>query len=104
MPILMLSELQPGMKLGRPVLSPQGTMLANAADELTPKHIRLFKMWGVTEAEVEGSHTAAQETSPVFTPADEPADSIDELFVRHLGNPVMYQIATFAKELLLQRK
>ncbi|MDE3076121.1 MAG: hypothetical protein KGJ86_11900, partial [Chloroflexota bacterium] len=105
MAILLLVELKPGMRLARGVLSPQGALLANPGDQLTDKQIRLFKMWGVTEVEVaETSPEAGAEPQIEDEEAAVPEDEIDLLFADHLDDPVMYQIATFAKQIVAQRK
>ena len=54
MGIVNISGLEPGMVLSGPVKDRLGRVLLDGGKELTEKHIRLFKMWGVTEAEVEG--------------------------------------------------
>ena len=96
-----LSELKAGMRLIRGVLSPQGALLAKPGDELTDKQLRLFRMWGVVEAEVEGAQIEADAGDAIAGAVE--TDSIDELFAKHLDNAVMFQIATFAKELVSQR-
>lgn len=105
MAILLLAELKPGMRLARGVLSPQGALLANPGDQLTEKQIRLFQMWGVAEAEVieAGPEEDSGQRAEYEVPAM-PEDEIDLLFADYLDDPIMYQIATFAKQLVAQRK
>lgn len=105
MAILLLAELKPGLRLSRGVLSPQGALLAQPGDELTEKQIRLFKMWGVAEAEVidiapsDQAENGSEDETHV-----EPGEIIDLLFDKHLDDPVMYQIASIAKQLVSHRK
>lgn len=104
MAILLLAELKPGLRLSRGVLSPQGALLAQPGDELTEKQIRLFKMWGVSEAEVmEVESTDSVDHGSIGEISDDPLDIIDELFDKHLDDHVMYQIAAIAKQLVAKR-
>lgn len=52
---LSIDELEPGMKLGADAMHLTGRVLLPKGAELTEKHIKLFKQWGVVEAEVESN-------------------------------------------------
>lgn len=47
-----LEDIQPGMVLEREVKDRSGRILLGAGHEISGKHLRIFKMWGVTEAEI----------------------------------------------------
>ena len=49
-----LEDLRPGMVRARDAMDLNGRILLAAGTELTDKHLRVFKIWGVTEAEVQG--------------------------------------------------
>ena len=99
MSIVAVGALLPGMQLAQAVLSPQGAILAGTADKLTAKQIRLFKMWGVTEAAIidnQGSPLPAEQNSI----DKDSGDSVDHLFGPHLGDPNMRLIAAIAREVI----
>ncbi len=68
MGIISASDLKPGMVLGGDVRSSTGRFLLGKGTRLTSKHIRILKMWGVVEANVEG-----------ISPQDVEADSLAQL-------------------------
>lgn len=102
MGLIGINELQPGMKLERPVVSLQGALLAAQGIELTLKHIRLFKTWGVTEADVEGVNQQKERMTEEQVKALE--ESIDAHFQGNLHDAVMNEIARVAKKLLTSRR
>jgi len=53
--MLRIDQIQVGMTLGKDLLSPQGRMLLPKGTMLTDKHLRICKVWGVLEAEIEES-------------------------------------------------
>jgi hypothetical protein len=52
--MLNFENLQPGMVLGADVKDRNGRVLLAAGQEITEKSLRVFRMWGVTEADVRG--------------------------------------------------
>ncbi len=62
MGLLPLQDLQPGMTLSADLNSPQGRLILGKGQEVTEKILRVCKIWGVTEADVEGA-TAEQATA-----------------------------------------
>ena len=59
-----LDSLAPGMKLSKPVLNPNGILLLQSSEVLTPKHMALFKTWGIREVDVvrqDGAEPEAEE-------------------------------------------
>ncbi|MBG0776885.1 MAG: HDOD domain-containing protein [Desulfovibrionaceae bacterium] len=49
-----ITSLKPGMVLADTVLDRNGRLLLGKGVELAEKHLRIMKIWGVTEADVEG--------------------------------------------------
>ena len=49
-----LEDVQPGMVLESDAKDRNGRVLLGAGNVLTEKHLKIFKMWGVTEADVKG--------------------------------------------------
>lgn len=49
---VLLESLTAGMKLNKPVFNLNGVLLLRAGELLTAKHLEIFKVWGVREADV----------------------------------------------------
>jgi hypothetical protein len=54
MGLINIADIRPGMVLARDVKDRNSRVLLTAGNELTDKHIKIFKMWGVTEADIQG--------------------------------------------------
>lgn len=54
MTILRLDELQPGMVLAADAVHLNGRVLLRAGAALTEQHLRMFHMWGLSEADIAG--------------------------------------------------
>lgn len=54
MTMLKLDELQPGMVLASDAICLNGRVLLRAGATLTEKHLRIFRTWGLNEADIEG--------------------------------------------------
>lgn len=48
-----LEDIQPGMLLEKDVMDRSGRVLLGAGAQISEKHLRIFKMWGVTEADIQ---------------------------------------------------
>jgi hypothetical protein len=93
-----ISGLEPGMVISADVKDRLGRVLLGAGKELTEKHIRLFKMWGVTEAEVQGveqEDVAARESAAFDPERVQAAEQMTaELFAfSGLEHPAMKELA-----------
>jgi len=53
MGILKVTELQPGMVLAKDLTDVRGRFLLGRGVRLTPKHLKVLKIWGVIEADIE---------------------------------------------------
>lgn len=54
MSLLNIEDLEPGMVLGADAIHDNNRILLCAGAELTEKHIRIFKTWGLTELNIKG--------------------------------------------------
>ena len=71
MGIVKVSHLKPDMLLCSDLKDRNGRLLVAAGTRLTDKHVRIIKIWGVVEADIEGA--SEQDAVP---PADEAIDPI----------------------------
>jgi len=101
MGIARIDQLEPGMVIGSDVVDRNGRVLLSAGTALTEKHLRVFRMWGVTEADVEGI------ASPEAVPGadEEEGDRVEEeaaarviqLFARsNRDHPAMVELMRLA--------
>lgn len=51
---LNLDEIQPGMVLAGDVLDRNGRVLLKSGLEITDKHLKILKQWGITDALIQG--------------------------------------------------
>ena len=54
MGIINLEDIQPGMILDTDVKDHSGRLLLSAGSEITDKHLKIFRMWGIAEADIRG--------------------------------------------------
>ncbi len=66
-----IEDLQPGMKLSRDVKDRSGMVVLASGTEIADKHIKIFKSWGITEADVEGIEQ--DDLTTAFTARIDPA-------------------------------
>lgn len=52
---ILLDQVQPGMVLDQPVTNANGRMLIPTGSELSEKHIKAMKMWGIPDVSVKGA-------------------------------------------------
>ncbi len=55
--VLNLEHLKPGMKLVGDVMESSGRVLLSAGTVINERHLKIFKTWGITEANVAGSQS-----------------------------------------------
>jgi len=68
MAIVPIDNLEVGMLLKSDVCDRSGRMLLPAGCELSERHLKIFRTWGVLEAEIEGDDTL--ETTQTFINED----------------------------------
>ena len=54
MALLDIDSLTPGMKIGKDVIETSGQVLLRIGTEITEKHLRVLRSWGVQQVEIEG--------------------------------------------------
>ena len=84
-----IADIRPGMVLARDVKDRNSRVLLTAGKELTDKHIKIFKMWGVTEADIEGvahEDVEAQEAAALDPALLQKADLATQELFTHAGS------------------
>lgn len=61
MGMLPIDNLEIGMVLANDVFDRTGRLLLGAGSELTPKHLTIFRTWGIVEADIAGIEHVAEE-------------------------------------------
>ena len=92
-----IDKIEPGMVLAAEAKDRNGKILLNAGAAITEKHLRIFKMWGVHELDIEGVDQAqlAAETLSQIDPAAlaEAEERARALFVHcDSANPVVQEL------------
>lgn len=54
MGMINIEDVKPGMILGKDLKDRSGLVLLRSGHEVTEKHLRILKMWGIMEADIEG--------------------------------------------------
>ena len=83
MPNFRIDDLQAGMTLADDVSDPRGRPLLRAGVELTDKHIKVFKTWGVVQVNIigEGTTTVLQDVIDAHPELlEEAREKADDLF------------------------
>jgi len=62
-----VDDLAPGMVLGESVHDGQGRLLMSAGTELTERHVRAFRLWGIMSVRVRGAD-GEEEALPDISP------------------------------------
>jgi len=80
-----IKDLKPGMVLANHAKDPNGRLLLSVGEEITDKHIRTFKAWGITEVEIDsGDEDGVIDGQPSEINVEQvPAqvrEEVDELF------------------------
>ncbi len=70
MAVVKLEHLEAGMVLDHDVKDLSGRMLLRSGAEITPKHLKIFRSWGVSEAHVRGVGEAPPAAGPDLAELD----------------------------------
>ncbi len=54
MALLDIDSLTPGMKVGKDVIEASGQVLLRTGTEISEKHVRVLRSWGIQQVEIEG--------------------------------------------------
>ena len=100
-----LQRLKPGMTVAKPVYHHRDVLLVNEEAELTEKHIKLFKSWGITEVWIEGE---SKEKERRYVELENQAQQsveqeLNEKFCEVLEDEVMAEIMKVAGKQLVKR-
>lgn len=68
MPYMSIDQLEPGMILATDVTDTNGRLLLSEGQEITHKHLNIFKMWGVPEVQVKQSEERDPENNHTLDP------------------------------------
>ncbi len=63
MALLDIESLNPGMKVGKDVMEASGQVLLRSGTEITDKHLRVLRSWGIQQVEIEGPKPPDNEDS-----------------------------------------
>jgi hypothetical protein len=101
MGIIAIDKLTPGMKLSLPVKDRGGRIILAAGQELTEKHLKILRIWGITQAEVTGpvpQAPEAQETPKTDTDIQLEAEQIVQELFLHAGetHPAIQELRRLA--------
>ncbi|MBF0357490.1 MAG: hypothetical protein HQL70_02710 [Magnetococcales bacterium] len=93
MAIIRILDAAPGMVLAADAQDMSGRMLLGAGKEITAKHLKTFRTWGVTEIDVQDS-AEGEKRAAVDTKADESVTKqAQEHFCQNdLGNPLIAEL------------
>jgi len=104
MALINFEDLVVGMKVTDAVKDQAGRMVMSAGSEITQKHLRIFKMWGITQVEVDADaeNVELYGSLAVDQGLIDDCDAEARLLFRHtdLDNAVVAQLF----KLVVQRK
>ena len=94
---LNLDEIQPGMVLSADVVDRNGRVLLKGGLEISEKHLKILKQWGITDADIVGvnrEEIAAQATQNLEPEVLAKAESYCADLFRHadLQLPIMQEL------------
>lgn len=92
---LMIDELTPGMTLEEAVKNANGTVLIPSEVDLSEKHIRALKMWGIVAVAVKSDAQQGAGSGGSMDPAllEKAKEAIKSVFVHaNTDHPVMAEI------------
>ena len=97
MGLINIDDIRPGMRLASSVTDQRGRVLLVPGCEITEKHLRILRMWGIIEADIQGvekvdaAAKALTEIDPVVLKQAE--DSARQLFARtDLDHPAVQEL------------
>ena len=90
-----IDQLKPGMILATDVTDVNGRLLLSKGVAIEPKHLNIFKMWGVPEVQVQHAEGGETEAAPVADPESmrRVAESLMPSFAKNdLNHPAVAEI------------
>ncbi|MEO5378773.1 MAG: hypothetical protein H7832_13475 [Magnetococcus sp. DMHC-6] len=100
MPIIPIQEIQPGMTLTTDIRDLSGRLLLSGGQIITQKSLRVFKIWGITEAEItpEPTHNPIKTHPTPLAEFEFSNETIDFFRFNDFQNPVIQQLARYYME------
>ncbi len=98
-----ISELKEGTILSQEVTGPNGQLLLKKGMPLTDKHIKAFKMWGITEFETEEESDAPLLNFEPRILAEADTTLQKHFYGSDLSNPVLSKIYSFCLNRFAQK-
>jgi len=97
MGIINLSEIKPGMVLAADLRNDDGRFLLSKGSKVASKDIRIFKMWGVIEADIEGVTQNDVEEKVISHLEPAIVEAVEKKVRKHfvhtnLEDPVIYEL------------
>ncbi len=97
MALIIINDITPGMILAQNVQDSNGRILLREGMELTIRHIRIMKTWGVADADIKdlSSEEAEDQSMAQFDPAllKKAELKADQLFKKsNLNHPVVHEL------------
>lgn len=101
MGLISLNDIRPGMILAGEVKDRNGRVLLAAGQEITEKHLKIFKTWGVTDANIQGASQedmVAQDLAEVDPEIHRQAEEATLARFKHAGttHPGLKELARLA--------
>lgn len=101
MGVLSLDAINPGMVLASDVKDRNGRVLLSAGSEITERHLRIFKMWGILTVQVHGGEKEEPPLPKTSAPDTEQIKRVErevaELFCHHdLNHPFIKELFQLA--------
>ena len=101
-----VNDLQPGMVLNTPVMTPMGAILLNQGVMINDKHISIFKKWGIWEIDIQGlsdqEADAENEKKLTAEEMDRIHQDLSLQFITGTEHPVMSEIFRIIKKIKIQ--
>jgi hypothetical protein len=105
MGLISVNDLRPGMVLAGDVRDRNNRVLLAAGQEISDKHLKIFKMWGVTDADVRGAvqedmvvQDMAEVDPAVYQDAEQVTrDVFQNANVEHPGMKELARLATLRR-------
>ncbi|HXX64597.1 MAG TPA: hypothetical protein VEO56_12450 [Bacteroidota bacterium] len=102
MGLINISDVQPGMVLSDDVQDRHGQVLLRKGETIVEKHVKIFRMWGVTDLNVTGTDEEVVETrsAEAFDPAlVSEAETVAQERFRHAdaNDPVICELMRLFK-------
>ena len=95
MPFLSIDQLKPGMVLATDVTDANGRLLLSGGQSIAPKHLNIFKMWGIPEVQIVHDEGAGDTAEPALDPdaLRRVAESLKPAFAQNdLTHPAVAEI------------